>query len=90
MVFNPAFQGLVQGWRIFNSHACVDMKSENWTIWTRTLVCISLSALKDAVSYEGPNVFMKDEWKGCERKKTTFCVNRGMTIDTLALDPIWW
>lgn len=35
-------------------------------------------------------MFMKDEWKGCERKKTkTFCVNRGMVIDTLALDPIW-
>jgi len=33
---------------------------------------------------------MKDEWKGCERKKTiTFSVYRGIAIDTLALDLIW-
>jgi len=46
--------------------------------------------LKYAISYEGPNVFMKDEWKGCEEMKAKiFCVNRGMAIDTLELYPIW-
>jgi hypothetical protein len=35
-------------------------------------------------------MLMKDEWKECERKNTeTFCLNRDMAIDTLALERIW-